>query len=176
LNPTDGSGGDVAADKVRVVRLQVLRRTHVDGGDAITEPGGVGLYAIKDRLSQVTRVAGWNVGVAVDGVQVADRASRIGQILLADQDEGGRGHFAVDNEPLGCGYLGEGAAHVHCAGSPGRVVGPRDAPLDCEGELECTGPLTIPTEGSGDSRGEALARDVRGSGWRGVEHDEICIG
>ncbi|GAA3102369.1 hypothetical protein GCM10017687_11940 [Streptomyces echinatus] len=84
--------------------------------DPLPEAGGVPLDLCGDRLGGIAGEAGRDVCVRVDGVHTARRAGLVGEVLLADEDEGAGRHPAGHHVPLGGGDLGHGAAEVDRTG------------------------------------------------------------
>ena len=66
-----GSGDDVTADIVRVVRGHLGRSERRRPDDAITEPRGEPLDLRGDRIGRITRIAMWDMRVGPQRVYVA---------------------------------------------------------------------------------------------------------
>ena len=75
------------------------------------------------------------MGVGPDGVDVAGRPGRIGQVLLTDQHERTVGHPPGRDVGLGRGHLLERAADVHRPGAAAVLVAPRHPALDGQIDL-----------------------------------------
>jgi len=97
------------------------------------------------------------VGVGPDRVQVALRAAGVGEVLLADEDEGALRHPAAVDLAFAEGDLGEGATDVDGAGAAGGLVRPGHPALDGEVELEGGGTVLEAAVGAGGARREAVA-------------------
>ena len=126
-----------------------------------------------DLRGWVARVAGGNVRVPIDGMGVAARARRIGQVLLADQHERGVGHPPGVDEPLARRDLLEAAAHVHGACASRGLVRPWDAALDGEVDLERPRAVAVAGQCACDPGRHPIPGDPRRRGWRNVEHDDV---
>src|SRR4029077_18427110 len=100
-------------------------------------------------------VAVGHVGISPDRVYVAGRALGVGQVLLADEDEGAVRHAAAVGVPLGGDHLLQGAGRVDGAGAAAALGSPRHAALDCEVDLEGGRSVLVAMVGGGDPTGRA---------------------
>ena len=106
-------------------------------------------------------------------MDVAARAGRVGEVLLADEHERLLGHLPVRDELLGGGDLAEAAADVDGAGPPRLCVCPRHAVLHGEVDLERAGPVAVARERARDPSRHPVARDSGGGGRGDVEHHDV---
>src|SRR3954470_24312605 len=113
-----GAGDDVAADVVGVVRLHLRGAPHVAGEDPVAEAGCEALDLRLDGRRGVAGVAGGNVRVGVDGVDVAVGPAGVGEVLLADEHERSLGHPPAADLALRGFDLAEAAADMDGAGVP----------------------------------------------------------
>src|SRR5882757_9426440 len=155
-----GAGHDVAADVVRVVGGHLLGRAHRLADDPLPEPGGEPLELGDDRLGGVPGVAVRDVRVRVDRVDIADRAARVSQILLADQDERPLRHPPRRGLPLVRHDLGEATGQVQCAGPARGGVGPRDTAPNREVDLEHRRAVPEPAQPLGHAAGQPVTQDL----------------
>ena len=79
------------------------------GDDPLAQAGREALDLVDHRLGGVAVVAVGDVGVGPDRMDVARRAGRVGEVLLADEDERALGHPAAVDLALGGDDLLEGA-------------------------------------------------------------------
>ena len=107
------------------------------------KPGREALDLGDDRLGRVAGVAVGHVGVGPDRVDVAGRAARVGQVLLADEHERPLRHPPAVDVALGGDDLLEGAGRRARSRRAGALVRPRDAALDREVDLERAGPVAV---------------------------------
>ena len=136
-------------------------------------PGREAFDLVEDRLAGVAGIAGGDVRVGPDRVDVAARARRVGQVLLADEDEGPLRHPAAVDLALGEDDLLEGADRVHRPRPAGGRVGPGDAALDREVDLEGSRAVPVAAVGAGDPRRQPLAGDLGDRAGREVEDDRV---
>src|SRR5262245_15966141 len=118
--------------------------------DPIAEAGSEPLDLRDDCRRGITCVTVRHMRVGPQWMYVG--SLRVGQILLSDKDERPLRPTAGVDIPLTRGDLGELAAKMDCA-LPARVrVGPRDATLNGEVDLERAGSPPESAVGAGDSR------------------------
>ena len=109
-------------------------------------------------------------------MDVAVGAGRVGEVLLAHEDERRLRHPSAVDEPLDGRDLAEGAADVHRARTARRLVRPRDATRDGEIDLEDPRAVTKTGESPRDPPRHPLTGDAHGRGGRDVEHDDVgCL-
>src|SRR5262249_53098496 len=120
---------------------------------------------VDDRLGRVAGEAVRDVAVGPDRMDVAARAARIGEVLLADEYERPLGHPAAVDVALGGDDLPEGA---------GGVDGPGAArALDREVDLEGAGAMAVSAQAARRPGRDPRAGDL-GDGARGeVEDDRV---
>ncbi len=171
-----GAGDDVAVDVVRVVLLQLRRRADRAGEDPLAQAGGEAFDLVEQRLAGVAAIAAWHMGVGPDRVDVADRARGIGEVLLADEDEGPLRHPAPVHLALGGDGLRKGADDVDRPGPPRGLFAPGDPALDREVDLEGAGPVLVAPIGAGDPGGQPLTGEVGDGAGRQVEDDRVGRG
>src|SRR4029079_17963432 len=107
-----GTGHNVAADEVGVVFGELCRGADSLADDAVAESWGKSLDLGDDGRGGIAGVSVGHVRVGPYGVDVADRALRVGQILLSDKDERPLRHPTGVHVPLGGGQFGVGACQV----------------------------------------------------------------
>ena len=88
------------------------------GEDPLAQAGREAFDLVEQRLGGVAGVAVRDVGVGPDRVDVAARARGVGEVLLAEEDEGPLRHPAAVDLAFGDDDLLEGADHVHGPGPP----------------------------------------------------------
>ena len=108
-------------------------------------------------------------------MQVAVRATRIGEVLLADEQEGALRHRAAVDRPLGDRDLLERPRDVDCPGAAAGLVGPRHPSLNRQVDLECSRPVAVAPVGAGDPRRQPLPRDLGDGSGSEIEDDEVGI-
>ena len=106
-------------------------------------------------------------------MDVADRALRVGQVLLTDQDERPLGHASGVDVALGGGEFGVGARQVHGAGPAAPRVGPRHTAFDGEVDLERAGAAAEPSVGTRDPARQPVAENAGDRLGRQVEHRHV---
>ncbi len=111
------------------------------GEDPLAQARREAFDLVEQRLGRVARVAVRDVGVGPDRVDVAARARGVGEVLLADEDEGPLRHAAAVDLALGGDDLLEGADRVD---GPGRGATPRSVqgtpPSTARSTLKAPGP------------------------------------
>ena len=157
---------DVAADVVRVGRLELGRAGRPELEDPLAAARREPLDLGQDRLGHVGRRAVRNVAVGPDGVAAGGRPRPVEAAGLGEQDERPLGEAALRDEPLGPGDLLERAAEVDRAGLGQLRGAPRDVALDREVQLEDARAVAVALERPAVRRRERLARD-RGEPPRG---------
>jgi hypothetical protein len=85
--------------------------------DPLAETRGEALDLRLDLGRGIAAVAGRDMRVGVERMHIAARAPRVGQILLADQDEGPLGHPSSADVAFGGGDVLQRAADVNGAGA-----------------------------------------------------------
>src|SRR6476620_5638123 len=168
-----GAGEDVAADEVGVAGLELGRRRRHLGDDPLAEAGREAFDLVEDRLAGVAAVAARHVCVGPEGVQVAARAARVGEVLLADEDVGTVGHAAAVDLSLGGDDLLERADRVNAAGAAGRLEAPGHPALDREVELEGARPISVAAVGAGDAPRQPVAGQLQNAARGEVEDDRV---
>ncbi len=162
---------DVAADVVRVVRLQRRGVAGVDRHDPLAEARGEALDLGEGGLGGVPVVGVRHVRVQPQGVDVTLRAGGVGEVLLAHQDERALRHHASGHGALGRGDLRGGPAEVQRAGATRVGVGPGHATLHGEVDLERRGAVAEASELAPHRGRHPRPQDAYGGVRRGVEDD-----
>ena len=108
-----------------------------------TPAGGLATWPWMIQLADVVGEAVGDVGVQVDGVDAIGRPAGVGDVLLGHQHEGAVRHAAPVDVGFRCGHLLEGPAQVNGSGPTDRLVGPRDAALDRQVDLEGAGAIAV---------------------------------
>src|SRR6476659_10646920 len=156
----EGAGDDVAADVVGVVGGEVGGRTDVAGDDPLAQARGEAFDLVEQGIGCVAAVAVRDVGVGPDRVQIVARARGVGEVLLADEDEGSLRHAATVDFALGDDDLLKGADPMHRPGPSRCLVGPGHSTLHREVDLEGTRAVLVATVGAGDTLRQPLAGKV----------------
>ena len=170
-----GAGDDVAADVVGVVLLHLRDAAHVASQDPVAETRGEALDLRLDRGGGVAVPACGHVRVGVQRMHVAGGARRVGQVLLADEDERPLGHPARGHERLARRDVAVAAADMDCPGPARLLVRPRHAARDREVDLERARPVPVLRKRTCDPARHPVAGDPRRGGRGDVEHDDVGL-
>lgn len=137
---------------------------------------GEPLDLVDDGGGGVAGVAERHVRVGPDGVDVADRAGRVGEVLLPDEHEWSLHHRALGALTFGVCDFREGPAQVDGARAPAIGVGPPNVALDGEVDLEGRRSGAVAPIGPVDAGGHHIAVDPEHRGRAEVEHHDVGVG
>jgi len=113
-----GATDDVATDVVGVVGVEFRGSSGEAGDDSVAETGGESLDLVQYRVGGVAGAPVRYMRVGIQGVDGADRATRVCQILLRHNDERTLGHPSRMGSAFGCDHLIERSADIHGARRP----------------------------------------------------------
>ena len=113
------------------------------------------------------------MGIRPQRVDVPDRATGIGKVLLTDKHERPVRHPPGMDIALGGGDLGVAAAEVDGSRLARVRIGPGHAALDREVDLEGAGTVTEAPETAGNPRRQPITEDVGDRAGGEVEHRHV---
>src|SRR5690606_27069150 len=163
-----GAGGEVAADEVGVVALEIRRREAVAADDAVAEPGREALDLGLDALGGVLGRAVGHVAVGPDGVEAGRRAGRVEEAGLGKDEKRALRDAPVPGRRLGGGDLVQGPPDVEGARAAGLFGEPRDGAGQGPVQLEGARAVAEAREAAAVALGQPGAGEREELAWRDV--------
>jgi len=133
--------GDVAADVVRVVGVELRRRRDMAGEHGCAEAGSEPFDLPLDCTRRIAAVAVRHMRVHPQGVLTRGCARVIEDRRLDHQDERSFGHPTRGDVGLSGNQFGEAADHMHGAGAEAVRVRPWNRRIEGIVDLERSGPM-----------------------------------
>lgn len=173
--------GDVATHVVGVVRLHLRHIAHVDAHDPVPEPRRKPLDLTRDHIGCVTRIAVRHMRIRPDRVDVSDGPGRVGQELLAQQNEGLVRHLTPNGLAFDSRSFRNLPGQMQGAGLAGVHIRPRhDASVGIatHGVVDLVGGGAVAEFAvrPGDAVGLPAVEQTTGRVWCDIEHHDVVIG